>query len=49
MSQKISVVALDSDTALEGRAILLTRLQPTGLAEEIGRSGDFAILSAAPN
>jgi rhamnose transport system substrate-binding protein len=57
MSQKITVVTLDSDTAPEGRKIFINQASAEGigqslvqtLAKEIGSSGDFAILSATPN
>ena len=57
MSQKITVVTLDSDTAPEGRNVFINQASAEGigqslvqtLAKEIGNSGDFAILSATPN
>jgi rhamnose transport system substrate-binding protein len=57
MGQKITVVALDSDTAPEGRKIFINQASAEGigqslvqtLAKQIGNSGDFAILSATPN
>src|ERR1700737_281940 len=57
MSQKITVVTLDSDTAPEGRNVFINQASAEGigqslvqtLAKQIGNSGDFAILSATPN
>src|SRR6202008_582654 len=57
MSQKITVVTLDSDTAPEARNVFINQASAEGigqslvqtLAKEIGNSGDFAILSATPN
>jgi rhamnose transport system substrate-binding protein len=57
MSQKVTVVTLDSDTAPEGRNVFINQASAEGigqslvqtLAKEIGNSGDFAILSATPN
>ena len=57
MSQKITIVTLDSDTAPEGRKVFINQASAEGigqslvqtLAKQIGGSGDFAILSATPN
>ena len=57
MSQKINVVTMDSDTTPEGRKIfvnqssseLIGQQQVQLLAQQMGHSGEFAILSATPN
>jgi rhamnose transport system substrate-binding protein len=55
--QKIQVVTMDSDTALEGRSIFINQASAEGigqgqvqiLAKQIDSKGEIAILSATPN
>ena len=57
MDQKITVVTMDSDTALQGRTIFVNQATSEGigrgqvqmLAKEINNQGEIAILSATPN
>jgi rhamnose transport system substrate-binding protein len=57
MDQKITVVTMDSDTALQGRTIFVNQATSEGigrgqvqmLAKEINSQGEIAILSATPN